>query len=226
MALRAKAWDTFTESADTALASHSAEIGGVAWSPQTSGGKTWTVKANVGYMENGGGGLATLAATDARVWNGSSWFSFNQSALNQGAAPTIRNIISGSTWNLYCYMAYCQFTTNVAEIYQIRLYRVNNGALTQLSTANKTAVTLPVKCRIQATGSSPTALSARFWSATGTEPTGWDTTASDNTAGNQTAATAPVGMYMEGGRLDEIQAVEGVPDPVVGLQSVKRAATW
>lgn len=227
MTARLRAWDTFTESSNTAIASHSPEVGGGGW----VGAGTWSVRGGTGYVSTtGASNLATM--TNSRVGNGSVVGTFDAGLVNTGPGPCIRGIIDGSTWNRRFYFAYCQFTTNEFTVYQIRLYRVTAGSFTQLTSVNKTAVAFPIKCRIRASGSSATSLDARFWQASAAEPLEWDTSTTENTAANQTTAQAPVGIYLEsestysGANCSELIGVEEFVEPRYINGAVARAAVF
>lgn len=230
VSLKARAADTFTESSDTALASHSAEIGGQNWIP--TAGQGWSVKGGLGRVvmtDANNYGSSTL--TTGKLWNGWNMVYGGQygGTSSAGCGPTVRHIYSGSNWYQTWYLAYMvQGASNTFS--QIRLYRISGGGYTQLTTVSK-SVTPPAYCKLQVSGSSPTSLSASMWATT--EPNTWDTTTTDNTAGNQTTAEAPIGIYIEssaggtvGSYIDEMVAQVNAGAATVRTQAVNRAAVF
>lgn len=221
MSRKVVAYDTFTESSDTDLTSHAAEIGGANW---VVGGGTWTVKGGLGYVSMSGAN-ETVTLTSQKLYNGDT-FGIGTTPSTVGFGPTIRNIISGSTWNRHLYLAYAAPSTTAGSHRGIELYRRTAGAFTQLTVVTK-ALAGECQVRVVASGSSSTSLSARYWLSSATEPNTWDTTYSDNTASNQTTEPAPIGFYSEPGHYTlEIIGSTTYPDPAVRSQAVNRSASF
>ena len=78
----------------------------------------------------------------------------------------------------------------------LTLYRVTGGLqYVVYNDATTPLAGVPVRARLQVSGSSPTALRARRWQAGQAEPGTWAIDTTDNTAGNQ-AASGGAGIYL------------------------------
>jgi PKD repeat protein len=96
-----------------------------------------------------------------------------------------------------------QVLCNPSGTVSIAVQRVLNGAGTAL--ASKTVAGLacaagsPLRIRLQVTGTNPTALNAKVWAASATEPSVWQVTATDSTAAFQVPGTVGAIAYLSSG---------------------------
>lgn len=196
--------DSFTETLDTILTSHTAEIGGTwsfTWS-NSPGSTQWSVggQSNTGtaFLSNTVLPNVWLAAAIEELSDG--YIQANVSAINKVAERSFvfgRQII-GDTDCLYVfgggYDSYVQGMT---------IWRVTSGVWTGLGS---TSITSGKNwARLQITGNTPTSLKAEHRATEEELGTGWDIQTTDNTALNQSASgyTGIIGYSYDDGDSQE-----------------------
>jgi hypothetical protein len=169
-------------------------------------GPPWQASPPAAYAVGAGRGTVTLAAGQFRTVT----TALGVLATDVGVTLSVDKAPTGSGQYLYVVLR----RTSAGTDYAVRIRRTSATAATialvrRTATGSETLLSseravsgwnngIPLRVRGIVQGTSPTALAARAWLATATEPTAWTVTASDATPAWQAAGGAGIGAYLSG----------------------------
>ncbi len=175
----------------------SADLGG-AWTIPT-GASRYSVAGGVGRVSltAGAGTTANLGSVSATNVETRVAVSFDKAATGSGQYASVIGRSVGASGS---YQAKLRVLATGAV--SLTLVKVSGGTETTLSTTTVPGMSYTagdtLRVRFQVTGTSPTALRAKVWKSTASEPTGWTVTANDSTSGLQTAGSVGLYSYLSG----------------------------